>query len=141
MEQDERFRDRLSQLCPRPLVGALTRIWREALEARPSDAAVWVHGDLHPANILVREGRPVAVLDFGDLSVGDPCVDMSVTWSLVDVEDRRRLWNDAGLDSIDDWRRAKGWACVIALAQLAHYNEGAVVDCAVRTLASLAESP
>lgn len=92
VDQDGRFRSRLVRLCPPSLIRAITRVWEEALEARPNSGLSWVHGDLHLANILVRGGRPVAVLDFGDLSVGDPSVDMSLIWSLAHVEDRERLW-------------------------------------------------
>ena len=40
--------------------------------ARP----LWLHGDLHPANLLVRDGRIGGVIDFGDLTAGDPATDL-----------------------------------------------------------------
>jgi len=52
---------------------ALVAAWEQALSVRPwarNDA--WLHGDLHPANLLVVQGRLSGVLDFGDLCVGDP---------------------------------------------------------------------
>jgi hypothetical protein len=39
---------------------------------------VWVHGDLHPGNLLAREGALHAVIDFGCVAVGEPAVD---SWS------------------------------------------------------------
>ena len=36
---------------------------------------VWVHGDLLPGNLLVVDGRPSAVIDFGTLNVGNPACD------------------------------------------------------------------
>ena len=64
--------------------GAATRAWRAAL-ATPAwgGAPVWVHGDLHPANILVRRGRISGVIDFGDITAGDPATDLSVAWMLL----------------------------------------------------------
>jgi orotidine-5'-phosphate decarboxylase len=44
---------------------------------------VWLHGDLHPANILVRHGRVSGVIDFGDITSGDPAADLSVAWMLL----------------------------------------------------------
>lgn len=32
----------------------------------------WAHGDLLAENLLARDGRLTAVLDFGALPVGDP---------------------------------------------------------------------
>jgi aminoglycoside phosphotransferase (APT) family kinase protein len=33
---------------------------------------LWLHGDLHPANLLVSRGRITGVIDFGDITSGDP---------------------------------------------------------------------
>src|SRR5690349_18293908 len=47
--------------------GAARAIWQSAIEAAPwAGPPTWVHGDLHPANILVNVGRISAVIDFGD---------------------------------------------------------------------------
>ena len=48
----------------------------------------WLDGDLHPANILVRDGNICAVIDFGDLDAGDPATDLSVAGMLLDFADR-----------------------------------------------------
>jgi hypothetical protein len=52
-------------------VNECLRIWGRALDSfgddRPS-APHWVHGDLFAENLLLREGRLAAVLDFGGLS-------------------------------------------------------------------------
>jgi len=55
-----------------------------------------VHGDLGPEHLLVRDGRLAAVIDWGDMRVGDPALDYA--WLLngpfpdwdVDAELRRR---------------------------------------------------
>jgi aminoglycoside phosphotransferase (APT) family kinase protein len=67
--------------------GAAVRRTRAAALAAPrwAEPPVWVHGDLHPANILVRRGRISGVLDFGDLTAGDPAADLSVRWMLHDL--------------------------------------------------------
>lgn len=101
-------------------VHAIEATWQRLAETDPSDGpAVWLHGDLHPENILVHEGRLSAVIDFGDLTSGDPAADLSVAWMLFDAADRAVFRDAAG--SIDDatWDRAKGWALTLAIAYLA----------------------
>ena len=39
-----------------------------------------LHGDLHPANVLVNDGQVSGVIDFGDITAGDPASDLSVAW-------------------------------------------------------------
>ncbi|HRE03374.1 MAG TPA: aminoglycoside phosphotransferase family protein, partial [Ilumatobacteraceae bacterium] len=80
---------------------------------------VWLHGDLHSANLIVRDGRIVAVLDLGDLTSGDPAVDLAVAWMLFDGDARARF--RSAVDSDDDtWRRARLWAIHFALLYLLH---------------------
>ena len=62
---------------------AALRSWQESLAAPVWDgAAVWVHGDLLPGNLLVVDGRLSAVIDFGVLTVGDPACDLLPAWNL-----------------------------------------------------------
>lgn len=42
----------------------------------------WLHGDLFGENLLVRDGRLVAVLDFGGPWGGDPTADLAVARDL-----------------------------------------------------------
>lgn len=84
---------------------------------------VWVHGDLHLANILVRAGRISALIDFGDLCAGDPAVDLSIAWMLFGEEtDRlafRKLLTVEGRSiDVHTWKRARGNALAHALAVL-----------------------
>jgi hypothetical protein len=52
---------------------------------------VWVHGDLHPGNIIVAGGEVTGVIDFGDVCAGDPAVDFAVGWMVLDVQARQVL--------------------------------------------------
>lgn len=84
---------------------------------------VWLHGDLHPSNLIVRDGRLAAVIDFGDLTAGDPAIDLSVAWMLWDRGARASFREAAGgRTAIDEatWARARGWALSLAVAYLAH---------------------
>ena len=47
-------------------------VWDDAVAAPAWEGPpVWVHGDLHPANVVVADGTLAGVVDFGDLFVGD----------------------------------------------------------------------
>jgi aminoglycoside phosphotransferase (APT) family kinase protein len=83
---------------------------------------LWIHGDLHPANILVQDGRISAVIDFGDLTTGDPATDLSVGWMLFeDPAHREVFWQAYGPVATDQVkRRARGWALALSLVMQAH---------------------
>jgi len=101
---------------------ALTAAWEAALQAPAwHGAAVWLHGDLNAGNLLAREGRLSAVIDFGCLGVGDPACDLMVAWTLLTAETRDEF--RAGLD-VDDatWARGRGWALSFGLIALPYYE-------------------
>jgi aminoglycoside phosphotransferase (APT) family kinase protein len=105
---------------------AVLRAWRAAVAAPKWDLPpVWVHGDLHPANILVHRGRISGVIDFGDITSGDPATDLSVAWMLLPPECHgafRSAYREAGESTVNDsiWVRAQGWALALSLVFLAH---------------------
>ncbi len=86
---------------------------------------MWIHGDLHPGNLLVIGGRLSAVIDFGDLAAGDPATDLSVIWMLRGRARSTFLASARGnsmpLDD-DTWMRARGWALALGLAYLANFG-------------------
>ena len=66
---------------------AVQRAWSAALAAPVyCGPPRWLHGDLHPANILVSHGRVSGVIDFGDITAGDPATDLAVAWMLLPLE-------------------------------------------------------
>ena len=101
--------------------GAARAIWDSAIEAAPwAGPPAWIHGDLHPANILVNAGRISAVIDFGDLTSGDPATDLSVAWMLLPAKERVIFWQAYGQADDHTRARARGWALALALAFLTH---------------------
>ncbi len=98
--------------------GPLATYDREALEAPFAGADVWLHGDISPANLLVRDNRLAAVIDFGNCAVGDPACDYSIAWTSLPASARRRLRETVGGDT-GTWLRARGWALWKALISLA----------------------
>jgi aminoglycoside phosphotransferase (APT) family kinase protein len=96
------------------------RLWNTALDAPPwSGAPVWIHGDLHPGNVIARGSRLIAIIDFGDVTAGDPAYDLAVAWLAFDAAGRAEFIAATG-DRYDaaTWTRAHGWAAVVALILL-----------------------
>lgn len=90
--------------------------WHGALVAPVwTGGPVWLHGDLHPANILVHNGSLAAVIDFGDVCSGDPATDLSTAWLTFDEVGRRRFRDGLDYDE-PTWDRARGWAILLGTA-------------------------
>ncbi len=87
----------------------IENIWQEALNASLNKNKVWLHGDMHPRNIIVKNGEIKAVVDWGDMTVGDPATDLSSLWML--FEDKI-AFNAAKIYGASEAliKRAKGWA-------------------------------
>jgi aminoglycoside phosphotransferase (APT) family kinase protein len=99
---------------------ALLSVWNDALGEPAWDGPkLWLHGDVHPGNVLVDDGRMSALIDFGDLTSGDPANDLSAAWLFFTAAGRARFRARLG-DRYDDatWRRSRGWAA--AFAGVAH---------------------
>jgi len=97
------------------------RVWETAAAAPAwGGPPLWLHGDLHPANILVDRGRISAVIDFGDITSGDPATDLSVAWMLFTAEQRADFRQAYGRGDDATWERARGWALALSLVFLTH---------------------
>lgn len=104
----------LDAMGARSDAAAARRIWQAALLSRWNRPGVWVHGDLSPDNLLIREDRLCAVLDFGCLGVGDPACDLVIAWTLF-PENRVAAFRDRMALDEATWARARGWALWKAL--------------------------
>jgi aminoglycoside phosphotransferase (APT) family kinase protein len=105
--------DALADEVDGPRVRAL---WAELRDAPAWDGPpVWVHGDVHPGNLVVRHGALTAVVDFGDLTAGDPACDLAVAWMLLRPEQHASFRTAAGAADDAVWARARGWALALGL--------------------------
>jgi aminoglycoside phosphotransferase (APT) family kinase protein len=105
---------------PDEALRSVRRLWSAALAAPPwSRAPVWLHGDLHPGNLVADGSQLVAIIDFGDVTAGDPAYDLAVAWLAFDAGGRAEFVR-ALRDQYDagDWTRAHGWAAAVTLMLL-----------------------
>ena len=102
---------------------AATAAWERSLEAPAwRGTPVWVHADLLRPNVLVREGRIQAVIDFGGVGVGDPAADVIAAWSVFGRTGRSTFRNILDVDD-GTWNRGRGFALHQAVMIIPYYRE------------------
>jgi len=109
---------------------AVSRAWEDAMAGRWDREPVWLHGDVATGNLLVRDGRLAAVLDFGSSGVGDPACDTVIAWTFLSGESRDRFRADLGVDA-GTWARGRGWCLWKAAITLVGYLESGSPDAAL----------
>jgi aminoglycoside phosphotransferase (APT) family kinase protein len=88
------------------------RPWREIAEAMPAGlppgGPVLVHGDLYARHVLVDEvGAPCGVIDWGDVHLGEPALDLSIAYAFLPPAARDAFRVEYGPISDDTWRKAR----------------------------------
>jgi aminoglycoside phosphotransferase (APT) family kinase protein len=89
----------------------IVKVWHQVKDV-PIDIADrrWLHGDLHPRNVITRSGRIEAIIDWGDLCAGDPATDLAAAWLFFESGARDEFRAAYGGITAATWERAKGWA-------------------------------
>ncbi len=122
-QRDRETREAISKLEGMIDTQTVTTIWEDALKASQwVGPPVWMHGDLSPGNMLVKNGKLIAVIDFGNLGIGDPACDLIIAWNLLPAPMRDVFRDGLGVDKAT-WERGRGWALSVALIQLPYYKE------------------
>lgn len=125
---------------------ARPRRWRRVLEDLPTGwsarACALVHGDLYARHVLVdAERRPCGVIDWGDVHLGDPAVDLSIAHGFLPPPARAAFRDAYGPIDPDGWRVARMKALHAALTVLVYAHDArdrALADEAARALEHLA---
>ena len=93
---------------------AVLEVWDRSLASTWQRPPVWVHGDVSVGNLLMQRGQLCAVIDFGNLAVGDPACDLAMNWTVFTAEAREAFRDELPLDA-DTWARGRGWVLWKAL--------------------------
>ncbi|MEE2039283.1 aminoglycoside phosphotransferase family protein [Nocardiopsis sp. CT-R113] len=108
--------EHLRAAASRSDITRMREVWSDAVTAPAWDRpAVWLHGDLHPANVVVSDGTLAGVIDFGDLSSGDPAIDLAAAWLLLPSGAAERFFDAYAPADAAAVRRARGWALLRCL--------------------------
>ena len=145
-ERADAFTERLARLRGKTdlLDARVHALWSNALAAANDTSPTWIHGDLHPRNVLIANGCLTGVIDWGDLAGGDRACDLAGVWMLLpQLESRSRAMAACGTVSDATWARARGWALLFAVILLSSglVDDTRMVAIAERTLSSLWEGP
>ena len=99
---------------------AAQRVWDDAMAATWHGDPVWFHGDVAMGNLLLRDGRLAAVIDFGTSGVGDPACDVVIAWTLLFGPSREAFRAALGVDP-GTWSR---WPRLGAVEVADHARRG-----------------
>lgn len=128
---DSETRQAITALKQKIDAAIVTEIWEEALKTAWQNEPVWVHGDISPGNLLVEDNQLSAVIDFGQLAIGDPACDLAITWTFFKNESRKIFRNTLSLD-VDTWKRGRAWTlwkALIVAAGITDSNNAEAKEC------------
>jgi aminoglycoside phosphotransferase (APT) family kinase protein len=101
------------------ITSQIWRIWQTALQKPLDIPLTWLHGDLHPRNVLIEQGIIAGIIDWGDITAGDPATDLAAIWMLfADSDVRQTALAAYGNLSDATLHRAKGWAVLFGVMLL-----------------------
>lgn len=118
---DSETRRSIASLKDRIDTATATEVWESALLTSWKNPPVWVHGDISAGNLLVHNGKLSAVIDFGQLAIGDPACDLAINWTLFRGKSREAFKKSLPLDK-GTWARARGWTLWKALVVAAGFT-------------------
>lgn len=105
---DEEMKRAIAVLNKKIDTAPAVELWNHALKNEWTRPPVWVHGDISAGNLLIKDGELCAVIDFGQLTIGDPACDLAIAWTLFKGETRQIFMDHLSFDSAT-WIRAKAW--------------------------------
>ncbi|QDZ14615.1 phosphotransferase [Humibacter ginsenosidimutans] len=110
-------------------VPALRSAWARLRRLPRLDGDAMTHGDLIPANLLVRDGHLAGVVDVGGFAPADPALDLVAAWHLFEEPARgelraalrRGIHESEAVEELR-WARGAAWAFEQALGLVWYYR-------------------
>jgi aminoglycoside phosphotransferase (APT) family kinase protein len=100
--------DELRHLGPETFEEALAEVFETAQRLPPPTATALLHGDLHLRHLLLEERQQLSgIIDWGDLHLGDPAVDLQLYWSFLPHAGQEAFLAEYGPVSQDHLLRAR----------------------------------
>ena len=121
----ERF-DNVVSLKLIPDEKAIGRLLEQANVVAPCDPAheCLIHGDLYFPHLLLEGGQLSGVIDWGDVHIGDPAMDLAIAFQYFPASARPQFFESYGSSSDDMLLRARLWATYssVTLIWYGHHN-------------------
>jgi aminoglycoside phosphotransferase (APT) family kinase protein len=128
---DNETRRSITSLKDKIDAASATEVCEAALSTCWKYPPVWVHGDISAGNLLVQKGKLSAIIDFGQLAIGDPACDLVISWTLFHGKSREAFQKTLPLDK-GTWARARGWTlwkALVVAAGLTNPNNSESKQC------------
>ena len=133
--RDEMIQTRMnSPLVVDEIGDDIRSIWKAGVEAELYEGRLWLHGDLHPKNVLVRDEKIAGIIDWGDITAGDPATDLAALWMLFEdpdlrIDAMRTYCNDTDPPA-PLLLRSRAWSALFGITMLdaGAVNEPALAD-------------
>ncbi|SFX81546.1 aminoglycoside phosphotransferase family protein (plasmid) [Streptomyces atratus] len=110
------FESFFQAVAPDDIAADVRAVWDDAVAAHAWEGPpVWVHGDLHPANVVVSDGTLSGIVDFGCMFAGDPAWDLAAAWVLLPAGTASRFFDTYARADEAAIRRARGLAAMKSL--------------------------
>lgn len=97
----------------------ITEILNRAAVSLWNKKPIFVHGDIALGNMLYKNNKLNALIDFGTFAMGDPACDLMMTWNFFEGESRAIFKNRVNYD-FDTWVRGMAWTLWKSIIELAH---------------------
>ncbi len=72
------------------------RIIKEVSNLDTTASKALVHGDFKATHILVKNGAPSSVIDWGDVHIGHPATDLAIAYTFFSPRCRQKFWDAYG---------------------------------------------
>ncbi|MDR7241928.1 phosphotransferase [Priestia megaterium] len=104
----------------------LERYVNDIQEIHYQEKNVLVHGDLHIRNMIVNQNNIASgIIDWGDVHIGHPAVDLAIAYSFLPSKGRTRFLKEYGEVDEETHRLAKWKAVFTTVVLVAHsYDQG-----------------
>jgi aminoglycoside phosphotransferase (APT) family kinase protein len=106
---DKETREQIAELAEIIDASKALALWDQACATKWNKQPVWIHGDFADGNILIKNNKLSAVIDFSGTAVGDPACDLVIAWAYLSGKAREIFVNEINMDS-DTVLRARAWA-------------------------------
>lgn len=119
---DKGAREQIAKLADIIDAEKAVNLWVNACKTKWHKPPVWIHGDFAVGNMLLKEGKLSAIIDFGGMALGDPACDLVIAWTFLTGKARETFIYEMAQDEAT-WLRARAWTLWKATFELCQLED------------------